>query len=120
MFVRYTFQTIYFNLMLCIIKAKEKSNEIIYIDPLLTRSFLKHMLETEREIFLKHACQRDIFLEIHMTNKLLLERERARKEREREDIFSLQSLTNYLAQANKHCPGKSIKLCCRPSCLRMR
>ena len=91
MFVRYTFQTIYFNLMLCIIKAKEKSNEIIYIDPLLTRSFLKHMLETEREIFLKHACQRDIFLEIHMTNKLLLERESEKRKRERRYFFTTKS-----------------------------
>ena len=36
------------------------------------------------------------------------EREReGRRERERErEFFSLQSLTKYLAQANKHCPGK--------------
>ena len=34
-----------------------QNNEIIYIDPLLTISFLKHMLE--REIFLKHAYHRE-------------------------------------------------------------
>ena len=62
---------------------------ILYTDPLLTRAFLKHMLdlkrerdrERERDIFLKHACQREIFLEIHVR-----ERERE-KEIERERDF---------------------------------
>ena len=51
MFVQYTFQTICLNLILCTIKTKEEKNEIIilYTDPLLTRTFLKHVRSEERE-----------------------------------------------------------------------
>ena len=37
------------------------------------------------------------------------------RERKKERDFSLQSLTKYLAQANKQDPGKPGKLCCRPT-----